>query len=285
MQMTTKKQKINKKIVVVLSVLLAVCSPFSAIATSEFLKSYFELEQVKTYRAKMYDEYYTCTGKAYFSDSFLMGAGLSDCGKELFDSLSVRILPLSSIYRGACSDEYGETVYGCADIENKKIYICESGTSVRDRKMINRYEYEELSYTCGQNNSHDTLRHELLHFVYASLTNEEKSIANSILAKHGYTAEYKDDLSLYSSPERDEELFVRIGVDYHYMKDIELIDMYAKVVRGYAELKKEHYFELANEADQQYEEQNDIFTGKIRDFVIAVLPVLLAIIGILTIVL
>lgn len=260
---------------------MVVCSPFSIIATSRLLASYFEREQVKADREKIYDEYRKCTEKAYFSDSFLMGAGLSDCGKELFEESSVVILPLSSIYRGVCSKEYGEAVYGCADTKNKKIYICESGTSVYDRKTINRYKYEELSYTCGQNNSHDTLRHELLHLVYTSLSVEEKNTVSSILAKHGYANEYSDELSLYPYSERNEELFVRIGVDYHYMEEIELISMYARVVRGYAELKKEHYGNLANEADRKYEEQNNIFTGRIRDFAISVFPALLAIAGIL----
>lgn len=206
-------------------------------------------------KAKADKEYYLskmeeCSGYANTTNYVVNTANLTNCGGSLAVN-RLYVAPLSNIYNNYCRDGFGSAVYGCAYKYSKTVYVCKPGTSVYDKKYAysTRYYiyYRTFSYSCSEAQARNTIRHELLHLVYADLSSAERANVNAKLSSYRYL--YSSQLAVYPSNERDEELFVRVGADGRYVDDIELIELYSKVSAVYTPQKRSYYNGLAEEAD------------------------------------
>lgn len=201
-----------------------------------------------------------CTGKANTTNTLVNGAGLTDCGGDLAVEAKLKIVSLSDIYHNYCNMGFGVAVYGCTIPLTRQVYVCMPGTTLYDRRntYVSRYyiQYEYISYACNDVSISNTIRHELLHLVYFDLSESERAIVNSKLAK--YEPQYASEIEPYSSSERAGELFVRVGADERKVDDMQLVDLYSKVSTAYTAQKQEYYKSLENVADEYIEKYEDL---------------------------
>ena len=209
----------------------------------------------KTYIAKKNE----CSGRISTTSSVVNNSNLTDCGAQMaIDSLSFR--SLYDIYHNNCNSGFGVAVYGCAYPSIKKVYVCTPGTTLYDRRntYVSWYYiyYQYISYSCSYSNAQNTIRHELLHLVYADLSYADQQRVSAKLSN--YETMYANQLAGYSAAQRDDELFVRVGADGRHVDDIELIDLYSKVSAAYTAQKQSYYGELASMADKYIDKYNNL---------------------------
>ena len=242
--------KFKKKLIVLLVVVIA-----GLVGGFCYANSRLETVTAEHDKAVSDKEYYTskryeCSGTANTTSSTVNSASLTDCGGDMAVQ-SLKFKSLSDIYHNYCYMGFGAHVYGCTNPITKTVYVCAPGTSVYDKKFAYStwyYNYYRVtSYSCSLSQSHNTIRHELLHLVYADLSFSEKSKVDNALAP--YKSMYASELSLYPATQQDDELFVRVGADGRRVNDIELVDLYSKVSSVYTAQKQSYYRELASTAD------------------------------------
>lgn len=219
-----------------------------------------------------------CNGYASTTNKLVNSAGLTDCGGDIAVDARLTVTSLYNIYHNYCYSGFGVRVYGCYLPSTGRIYVCNPGSTLYDRKWINWYSYYYIKYACNDTNISNVIRHELLHVVYDGLTYADKINVDAKLAK--YENAYWGQISSYSSDQRNGELFVRVGADGRHVDDIELIDLYSKVSRAYVAQKQNYYGNLMATADRyvdKYSELNRNYT--------VLMVVLIASIGVTVIVL
>lgn len=229
-----------------------------------------QLEKVSYERENVSDDwlYYAgkkreCIGKAKTTNALVNDAGLTDCGGDLAVEAKLKIVSLYDIYHNYCNLGFGVAVYGCTIPLTRQVYVCMPGTTLYDRRntYVSRYfiHYEYISYACNDVSISNTIRHELLHLVYLDLSESERAIVNSKLAK--YEPQYASEIEPYPSSERASELFVRVGADERKVDDMQLADLYSKVSTAYTAQKQEYYKSLENVADEYLEKYEDLSDG------------------------
>lgn len=215
------------------------------------------IEQKTEYQEKQVE----CSGGAAADIAAVNKAGVSYCGGEIAMASELEVRPLEDIYFRLCNMGFDKAVEGCMYPETGKIYVCKQGTSVYNRQVTGVTDYyiyyDIMSYSCDDMNN--VIRHELLHVVYNDL--DMLAQYNAVKKIESYRAQYTDELALYASHERDEELFVRVGADGRAVKDIELVDMYARVNEEYVAQKEAHYAARVAESDEYIEKYEDILEG------------------------
>ena len=244
-----KHKKLLVFILSLISTLSIAVGVVAFLARNDIVKERLSILRDKSVYQKKRDE---CTGRANTGNGYVNSSGLTDCGGELARK-SLNFKSLNDIYRYYCYSGFGSQVYGCAYSATNTVYVCMPGTSVYDEKTVywtywyRRYQY--ISYSCNDADAKNTIRHELLHLVYSDLSDAEQSRVYSKL-KTLYLSAYRDQLSLYSSSEWDDELFARVGADGRPVDDIEIAELYSKVVSAYADQKKSYYGSLVNMTDK-----------------------------------
>ena len=200
-----------------------------------------------------------CSGTANTTSSFVNSAGLTNCGGELAIE-TLQIKSLYDIYHTYCNQGFGVAIYGCAYPQTRTVYVCSPGTTLYDRRntYISYYyiRYQYISYACNDIDPKNTIRHELLHLVYADLSSEDQERIYAKLSS--YEPMYASQLSGYSSYDRDDELFVRVGADGRHVDDIELVDLYSQVSAAYSAQKYDYYESLASTSDKYVKKYDDL---------------------------
>jgi hypothetical protein len=227
-----------------------------------------------------------CSGGARTASAMVNSAGVSYCGGEIAVLSNLEIRPLRDIYFSVCNMGFGVAVEGCTDPDTYKIYVCQQGTSVYDRRTtgVTRYfiYYQTVSYTCEDMNN--TIRHELLHVVFLELDSNTQSEVNSKLAS--YKSQYSSEVSDYSESYQDDELFVRVGADGRSVSDPQLVDLYSQVSEAYVPQREARYASLVATSDQyiaKYEDLMEKYESKnvaVTTFIIINCIILITVIGI-----
>lgn len=210
-------------------------------------------------RAAYADKKFECYGSARTNNSTVNNAGLSSCGGELAVE-TLQFKSLYDIYHTYCNQGFGVAIYGCAYPQIRTVYVCSPGTTLYDRRntYVSYYyiRYQYISYACNDVDPKNTIRHELLHLVYADLSNEDQARVYTKLSS--YEPMYASQLSGYSSYDRDDELFVRVGADGRHVDDIELVDLYSQVSATYSAQKYDYYGSLASTSDKYVKKYDDL---------------------------
>lgn len=201
-----------------------------------------------------------CSGTANTTSSFVNSAGLTDCGGDLAVEAKLKIVSLYDIYHNYCNMGFGVAVYGCTIPLTRQVYVCMPGTTLYDRRntYVSRYfiQYEYISYACNDVSISNTIRHELLHLIYSDLSSADQERIYAKLSS--YEPMYASQLSGYSSYNRDDELFVRVGADGRHVDDIELVDLYSQVSAAYTAQKQQYYGALVGAADKYVKKYDDL---------------------------
>lgn len=221
-----------------------------------------ESKNISQDRITYIEKKYECSGTAKTNISYVNSAGLTNCGGDLATQ-SLHFKTLYDIYHTYCGRGFGVAVFGCAYTQNKTVYVCIPGTTLYDRRntYVSYYyiRYQYISYACDDLDPKNTIRHELLHLVYSDLSTSDQARVSAKLSS--YEPEYASQLSGYSSYERGDELFVRVGADGRKVDDIELVDLYSKVTSAYTEQKQRYYGSLVSETDKYIKKYEDLSNG------------------------
>ena len=138
--------------------------------------------------------------------------------------------------------------------------MCAPGSTFYERRYAysTRYwaYYDVNSISCDEATSKNTIRHELLHLIYSDLSSEDRARVYAKLST--YEPIYASQLSGYSSYDRDDELFVRVGADGRHVDDIELVDLYSQVSATYSAQKYDYYGSLASTSDKYVKKYDDL---------------------------
>ena len=197
-------------------------------------------------------------------------SGINICGGKMAVNAKLEFKPIRQIW-----DICGQGAQGCAtaDTNNPKVYICQPG-SYTGRIVTSSWRtgYTYIEDYCDDVNN--TIRHELLHLVYAKLAPDQRQAIASKLG--GYHAQYADQLALYPVYEQEDELFARVGADGQAVDDPDLIDLYSQVSAAYGSQRYELYSDLSAKTDSyadSYEQIADDYESS-HEMIIGILIVL-----------
>ena len=201
-----------------------------------------------------------CSGTANTTSSFVNSAGLTNCGGKLAVEASLKLTSLNDVNYKYCNTTFERRAYGCANPLTRKVYVCAPGSTFYERRYAysTRYwaYYDVNSISCDEATSKNTIRHELLHLIYSDLSSEDRARVYAKLST--YEPIYASQLSGYSSYDRDDELFVRVGADGRHVDDIELVDLYSQVSATYSAQKYDYYGSLASTSDKYVKKYDDL---------------------------